>query len=123
MALVLLVVLIAAGVSYYREPAEMRQAADIREVVMDTEPTGAEVVFVPSDGRTGLPEPNKLVKAGISPIALGLAPGDYLVVVVHANGTFHEVYRHVRAATKAWQGVPTWPSMPWIQAARFAYRE
>ena len=94
-ALVLLVVLIAAGVSYYRELAEARQAADIREVVMDTEPTGAEVVFVPLDGRTGLPEPNKLVKAGISPIALGLAPGDYLVVAAHANGTFHEVYRHV----------------------------
>jgi hypothetical protein len=62
---------------------------------MDTIPSGAEIVFVPLNDRTGLPEPNRLLRAGYSPVKLGLAPGDYLVVAAHADGKFHEVHRHV----------------------------
>ncbi len=78
-----------------RERAEYRAAADVRDIVMDTEPQGAEVVFVPLNDRTGMPEPTRLVHGGQSPVSMGLAAGDYLVVAAHPNGKFHEVFRHV----------------------------
>jgi tRNA A-37 threonylcarbamoyl transferase component Bud32 len=94
-SLVLFVAAVAGAVMAYRERVESRRAADIRDVTIDTIPSGAEVVFVPLNSRTGLPEPARLVRAGYSPINVSLAPGDYLVVAAHANGKFHEVLRHV----------------------------
>jgi eukaryotic-like serine/threonine-protein kinase len=94
-SLFLMSLALAAGWIALREREEARRAADIRTVAMDTAPTGAEVVFVPLNDRNGLPEPSRLVRAGRSPIRMGLAPGDYLVVAAHSNGMFHEVHRHV----------------------------
>jgi hypothetical protein len=94
-SLVLLAMLLAAAGTAYRQRAQFRQAADLRDVVMDTNPTGAEVVYVPLDPRTGLPAPDRLIAAGLSPISMSLPPGDYLVVAAHADGKFHEVLRHV----------------------------
>ena len=59
-SIVLSAIVLVAGWVAYREWEERWRAADIRTVVMDTEPSGAEVVFVPLNDRTGLPEPKRL---------------------------------------------------------------
>jgi serine/threonine-protein kinase len=94
-SLVLLAALVAAGAFNLRERSRWRQVGDIRDVAIDTVPSGAEVVFVPLHNRTGLPDPSRLIDGGYSPVEMSLAPGDYLVVAAHRNGKFHEVPRHV----------------------------
>lgn len=65
------------------------------QAVINTEPAGADIFFVPLDAATGVPMPADGThgKAGE---ALGLQPGNYLIVATLNGGErFHEVYRHV----------------------------
>jgi hypothetical protein len=70
-------------------------APGTRRVTITTEPPGAEMAFVPLDPATGEPQPERMARAGKSPVELDLPPGDYLVVAALDDERFHEVYRHV----------------------------
>jgi serine/threonine-protein kinase len=69
-------------------PAPARIAATV-----DTEPPGADVAYIPLDGRTGVPRPADAVR-GRAGDPVGLVPGRYLVVAVLGD-RFHEVFRLV----------------------------
>lgn len=69
--------------------------AQFRQVVLDTVPSGANVVFIPLDPATGEPSPAKATLPMVSPVTRSLLPGDYLVVAYLPDGRFHEVYRHI----------------------------
>lgn len=64
------------------------------QVMLDTVPSKATVVFRLLDPKTGIPGDTFL---GNSPVSLNLPAGDYFVVAYMPNepGCFHEVYRHV----------------------------
>jgi serine/threonine protein kinase len=82
-----------------RLAAEKHRALGLRTVLIDTEPSGARVAFVPLDTLTGEPIPGGVVRSNHrSPITQELAPGDYLVVAVADDGRFHEVFRHIPRA-------------------------
>jgi formylglycine-generating enzyme required for sulfatase activity/tRNA A-37 threonylcarbamoyl transferase component Bud32 len=69
-----------------------------RTVVLDTQPTGARVAFVPLDPTTGEPLASNAIRPpGTTPQTVPkVPPGDYLVVVeLPKSGRFHEVLRHV----------------------------
>lgn len=69
--------------------------AQFKQIVLETVPPGASVVFVPLDPATGEAVPGKATPPAASPVTRRLLPGDYLVVAYLADGRFHEVYRHV----------------------------
>lgn len=63
-----------------------------------TEPFAANVLFVPLNSKTGVPEPENSVAAGKSPVTTKLRPGLYLVIAYSDDQLrFHEVYRQVPA--------------------------
>lgn len=65
-------------------------------VEIDTEPTGALVVFVPRDPFTGEPLVDKAVRpSGKTPVNVDLPPGEYFVVAKLDDGRFHEVQRYI----------------------------
>jgi serine/threonine-protein kinase len=67
------------------------------EVLVRTEPEGAQIVLYPLDPETEKPQPELGIKAGEpTPVSVRLKPGRYLVVA-YLVGTkrFHEVYRTV----------------------------
>lgn len=65
-------------------------------VEIDTEPTGATVVFVPRDPFTGEPLADKAVRpSGKSPVNVDLPPGEYFVEAKLDDGRFHEVQRYI----------------------------
>lgn len=67
-------------------------------VEINTEPEGAEVVFIPLHSTTGEPLPKQSVKGGKSPVSKKIVPGHYLVVAyfdTEDDTRFHEVYRYV----------------------------
>lgn len=75
-----------------------RQLLGLRPVSLVTKPAGARVTFVPLNDVSNEPMPDKMVRAAmVSPVEADLAPGDYLVVAVLEDGSFHEVFRHVPA--------------------------
>ncbi len=80
-------------------------------VSLDTVPSGANVIFVPRNARTGELEPEHKVRAGKSPVKQLLLPGDYLVVAYMNEEFFHEVYRHIPDVEEA-------PSLPPIERHR-----
>ena len=82
----------AAGFAYREYDAYVSAR---RMILLDTVPTGANVLFVPVDPITGSPLPDQKVNAGKSPVEQLLLPGDYLVVAYTKTDFFHEVYRHV----------------------------
>ncbi|MEX0866961.1 MAG: serine/threonine-protein kinase, partial [Pirellulales bacterium] len=90
-----LVLLLAACGFAFSLANENRALTGVQTVKLTTEPTGAEVTFVPLSASTGEPQPEKLLHVGASPIAKQLTPGDYLVVAVLPDGRFHEVLRRV----------------------------
>ncbi len=63
-------------------------------VMLETDPPGARLAFVPLDSRTGTPVPDALTPSR-SPAAIRLKAGDYLVVAAFDDGRFHEVFRKV----------------------------
>lgn len=92
--LAVIALVIAAQLSH-----ENYRLAGYREVMLETEPSGARVVFVPLDLATGNPVEGGVIHAAHrSPIVQELEPGDYLVVAVSDDGRFHEVFRHVPRA-------------------------
>ncbi len=74
------------------------------EVLIDSDPPGAEITFIPLDEKTGLPKPEDAVKTTATmhdndPCQTTIVPpGRYLVVAVNSE-TFHEVFRTVPSAT------------------------
>ncbi|WP_347244231.1 SUMF1/EgtB/PvdO family nonheme iron enzyme [Thermogutta sp.] len=89
--IVFLTLLVATllGVQLYRNWSQFRQ------VVLDTVPSGANVVFIPVDQDIGEPVPEKATAPKKSPVQQRLLFGDYRVVGYLPDGRFHEVYRHV----------------------------
>jgi len=81
---------------------ERRQAAilGLKTVVLQTDPPGAQVVFVPISESTGQLRPQEKIQArGRSPVREELKPGEYLVVAALDDGRFHEVYRTIPKAS------------------------
>ncbi|MBM4089242.1 MAG: hypothetical protein FJ276_07405 [Planctomycetes bacterium] len=68
---------------------------EARRVILETDPAGAEVVFIPLDSQSKVPWISRAIRVGQSPVDSYLEPGDYLVVVQRPGGWFHEVYRSV----------------------------
>jgi formylglycine-generating enzyme required for sulfatase activity len=68
-----------------------------RDVHIDTDPPGAQIVFVPIDPATGQPLLDQSIQPRDqrTPVRLRLLPGDYVVEVLLDDGRFHEVRRHV----------------------------
>ena len=65
-------------------------------VELDTEPSGASLVFVPRDPLTGEGIAEQAIRpTEKSPAIVELAPGNYFVVAKLKNGRFHEVQRYV----------------------------
>lgn len=88
-------------------------------VDIKTEPIGAAIVCIPLDSRNGQPLPAAKIEASkVSPVALELDPGDYLVVVYLKDDPqrFHEVYRHVPLYPGNTSGV--FPHLGWRPVAR-----
>lgn len=70
--------------------------AGLRNVVLQTDPPGAEVVFVPINEVTREPIEEQIVRPSmLSPVEVSLKPGNYLVVAERKDHGFHEVYRIV----------------------------
>ena len=69
-----------------------------RPVSLTTAPAGAQVVMIPLDRLTGVPQRDQALQAGTSPVSIRCEPGDYLVIAYQDDTLFHEVYRHVPAA-------------------------
>ena len=95
------VLAVVLGVMLWMRIEENRQRqaeieAGFRHVVLDTDPTGAKVVFVPIDEITHLPIEDRIVRPSmVSPVNEKLEPGTYLVVAEVEDHGFHEVYRDV----------------------------
>ncbi|ASV74518.1 Serine/threonine protein kinase PrkC, regulator of stationary phase [Thermogutta terrifontis] len=88
-----------------------RHWSQFRQVVIDTIPSGANVVFIPIDQESGEPVPENATVPKKSPVLQSLLSGDYLVVAYLPDGRFHEVYRHV---PRDQQEVPTiYPHRSW----------
>ncbi len=66
-----------------------------QQVLLDTQPSGANVVLFPLEKRTGEPLVEQKIDAGRSPVSRLLLPGNYLVVAYFDENAFHEVLRHV----------------------------
>jgi serine/threonine protein kinase len=76
-----------------RENHELR---GIQTILLETNPSGARVVFVPRDEQTGESLGTKAVRPNHrSPIRQELRPGNYLVVADLGNGRFQENYFEV----------------------------
>ncbi len=90
--------------------AESRTARAVR---LATDPPGADVVLIPLDRVTGVPQRDQAIQAGASPIDVKCEPGDYLVIAWQNNSLFHEVYRHVPASYEQLPGV--YPHLDWRQ--------
>lgn len=68
------------------------------EVVLSTEPPGAEIRLFPLDPVSGDPDDEKAIHTrGRTPLTVRITPGDYLVVAKLDDGRFHEVMRRVPA--------------------------
>ncbi len=80
-------------------------------VRITTIPTGANVVCIPLNARSGIPEPKRKIVAGKSPATTHLPPGDYLVEAYMNDELFHEVYRHVPAQHEKLPGA--YPQSAW----------
>ena len=66
------------------------------EVMLTSDPPGAQIRLFPLDPVTGEPVDAKVVRTrGTTPLSARVPPGDYLVVAKLDDGRFHEVYRHV----------------------------
>jgi serine/threonine protein kinase len=97
-----LILFVGAAWNWYANP-RTREVSKIvppppvlTNVHLETEPPGAQVVFVPHDETNGVLQPSELVVApNKSPVRVQLKPGRYLVVADLGNGRFHEVYRDV----------------------------
>ncbi len=69
--------------------------AYLRPILLDTEPSGASMVFYRLD-KYGQPDSKNAIRPSeTSPIKTELLPGDYLVVAYIEDYGFHEVYRHI----------------------------
>ena len=66
-----------------------------RRVRMTTDPVGASLYFIPLNPATEVPEPDRIIHVGISPVETYLPPGDYLVEAVLDHERFHEAIRNV----------------------------
>src|SRR5262249_39635113 len=67
-------------------------------VLVQTEPAGARVVFVPLHPDTGEPEAERAVQPSPeqrTPLEIKLAPGPYFVEAALGDGRFHQVFRQV----------------------------
>ncbi len=95
LALVLVMVLWIRSGEIKRQEEEFQASRPM--VAMDTVPTGARVVFVLLDDlMRPVEEEGELVRhEERSPVTTRLLPGQYLVVAVADDGSFHEVYRQV----------------------------
>ena len=101
-ALIVLLATMLGGMTWQRY--EEIQAG-LRNVVLETDPPGAEVVFVPIDDVTREPIEELIVRPSMfSPVEVQLKPGMYLVVANKAGHGFHEVYRKVPEDPQAGQG-------------------
>ncbi|MGE0375331.1 MAG: SUMF1/EgtB/PvdO family nonheme iron enzyme, partial [Planctomycetaceae bacterium] len=97
-----LLALVLGGVLWQRHRETL---AGFRDVVLETVPSGARVVFVPVDEVTRVPRPGDAVRPSRpSPIEARLRPGTYLVIADLADRGFHEVYRSVPENPDASQG-------------------
>ncbi len=86
-------VLAIAATMYFASPTP---PVGYRQVLIETEPVGAEITVVPIDVETSELRPEQLFRLDDStPCTTQLDPGDYLIVAVLPDGRFHEVYRHV----------------------------
>jgi len=99
--IVTLLTLVAAVLAVNRPPPRIVEVAGALPVVLktvrfDTVPSGAKVVFVPTDPDTGEPDETKAVRPETpTPLTTRLEPGRYLVVANVEGHGFHEVYRTV----------------------------
>jgi serine/threonine protein kinase/formylglycine-generating enzyme required for sulfatase activity len=73
-----------------------------RTVQIKASVPNANIAFIPLNGKSGRPEPDRIVRKtmpGSLPVDFNLSPGDYLVVAYvgdpQLTEQFHEVYRHV----------------------------
>lgn len=87
------------------------------EVLISTEPPGAEVVLYQLDFDTMRPQVwTRFKPEGVTPLRCRLSSGQYLVVAVNKDGEFHEVVRSVpRQPSFAW-GVYAHETWKWKDA-------
>jgi formylglycine-generating enzyme required for sulfatase activity len=111
LAVMALVALTAVAMTAGVDPGDL---AEKTLIAIDTEPSGATVVFHPLDEYTGAPMPDKRIDAGISPIRRAMKPGPYLVVAYKEGAGFHEVFRTV---PKKDQISGSYPQSRWIRNA------
>ncbi len=73
---------------------------ELTEILIASEPAGAEITFIPLEADTGLPLPEQAIATtaldheGATYRTAFVPPGSYLVVAVNAE-TFHEVFRTI----------------------------
>jgi eukaryotic-like serine/threonine-protein kinase len=74
-----------------------RDPTEYRNVYVETNPAGADVVLVPLDPQTGYPTPEHSVRApAVTPVIVRRVPvGSYFVVAIMGDDRFHEVFRTV----------------------------
>ncbi len=87
-----IVVAVFAAMSYAVLNPDVSLTAVQRKVIIDTEPTGAQVVFIEMDGE--LNPTGRRVNAGASPCAVHLPAGDYMVIASNGDAA-NEVWRRV----------------------------
>lgn len=101
----------ALGMALLKKPELPSVAAaseTARAVAIDSIPTGAATTVISLNSKWGDPAFSAFddqdgnspqpAAAGLAPLAVQLEPGDYLVVAVWPDGSFHEAYRHVPRA-------------------------
>lgn len=97
---------LASAFGAYHLSYQNRKLRGVQTVVLDTEPPGASVTFIPTSDLSGEPIHSKAISAGSSPVRVQLEPGRYLVVAVSSETEFHEVERTVpRYPTDPSQGL------------------
>ncbi len=80
----------------WRPPAYVPGASKTaRQVLIATEPSGAQVRLIPLNAHSGKPEPERAIDVGKSPVSAHCEPGNYLVVAYKNDQLFHEVYRYL----------------------------
>ncbi len=116
-AISVLVVLVVVLLGFALRPRTPAPAPPPGPAVrITTVPSGANIVCIPLNDRSGIPEPKRAVKAGKSPATTNLHAGDYLVVVYSSNELFHEVYRHVPGKHEKYGGI--YPHLAWTRDAQ-----
>ncbi len=104
-ALTLLVAAVAVLLPLALRDRQPEISPTSRMITLATEPPGATVVLVPMDDRSGVPQFDRKIEAGVSPIETRCEPGFYLVVAYKNDHFFHEVLRHVPARHEKLAGI------------------